>query len=710
MDDLEKSPAPSLLPRILIPMKPTPSLCAADLHSGRPLFGASKSKLLATTLVVTLFAALSITSAQELAPTTLILGSSPGACVMTAQLNEKTPSATFKAIDLVPANATFTIAAGNAQAGIVSTSLDSVGGSAMKPLVLVLKDASGTPLPRVQINWQVTQGNGTLISSCVGRQGELTPSSASSVTDSEGLASMGLILGDLPGPQAVRAEVLGGSQSVSLSATAVLAAEDHIIFVQDPPYGAKGDGVTDDQPAIQKALDAAKQYPRARVVFEQNKIYRLVATPDGVRHLTVDAGGVTAPSSALSLIGNGATLRSDVSEPGANGTGIISGSGKWQGMSAADPVIIHGFTFESTHGMTVQVTDALGLNSRNQADAIKHIKIFGNTFKNFARHIDIGGSQDVTITQNTFLMEKGWDSGAYTGGNVCIWMYPETGAGIFTRDTYVTHNFYDGLSALHSTSEIEGPAKACGDGFIFGSSLNYVVTGNRIINFSYEGIYICYAAYRGIVPLAEQTATVTGNFLDGGKGGGWGIRTSYNNTLISNNVMINIAGNGILVTRETNKVDPPETSGEQILNNDITMRADAGAGINVGNSHSARIIGNTVRVTEPSAGVVATGIEAGGGGWHVNYDPKTNYLVDDLKLEKNVVQMKSNDAGSIGGTSIGILIWNLTTPFSVAGNQVMDADQGLFLKEQLPPLTPPYSRADYEAGNHFVRCIKNVWR
>ena len=40
----------------------------------------------------------------------------------------------------------------------------------------------------------------------------------------------------------------------------------------------------------------------------------------------------------------------------------------------------------------------------------------------------------------------------------------------------------------------------------------------------------------------------------------------------------------------------------------------------------------------------------------------------------------------------------------------MDADQGLFLKEQLPPLTPPYSRADYEAGNHFVRCIKNVWR
>ena len=654
--------------------------------------------------VATLSATSGVTSAQGLASTVLTLGSSPGAYVVTAQLNASSLSATFNATGLVPANATLTIASGNAQSGIVSISLASIGGPAMNPLVVLLKDASGNPIPRVQINWQVTQGEGTLISSATGRQGELTPSSASSVTDAAGQASMGLIMGDLPGPQAVLAAVEGGSQSISFSATAVLAADDHIILVQN--YGAVGDGVTDDQPALQAALTAARQLTRSRVVFEKNKVYRLVATPDTVRHLNVDCGGPTAPISALSLIGNGATLRSDVPVPGINGTGIIAGSGKWQGISTADPVIIHGLTFESTHGDTLEVTDALAMNSRGQADAIKHIRIFGNTFKNFSRHVDIGGSQDVTITQNNFLMEKGYDSGA-GGVNVGVWMYPETGSGaygIFTRDTYVTNNFYDGLSALNSRSEVVGPIKSCGDGLVFGASINYVVTGNRIINFSYEGIYICYADYRGLVPLAEQTATVTGNFLDGGKGGGWGIRTSYNNTLISDNVMINLDASGILVTRETN--NPPETSGEQILNNDITMRANAGAAINVGNSHSARIIGNTVRVPAPGAGATAYGISAGGAGWHVG-NGSIYYAAVDLKLENNMVQMQSNASGSSAGTSIGIQIWHLTTPFSVAGNRVMDADQGLYLQE-LGIWSTPYSRSNYEAGNQLLRCIKNV--
>jgi Bacterial Ig-like domain (group 1)/Right handed beta helix region len=652
----------------------------------------------------TLSTASGVTSAQGLASTALTLGSSPGAYIVTAQLNESSLSATFNSTGLVPANASLTIEAGNAQTGIVSISLTSIEGPAMNPMVVLLKDASGNPIPRVQINWQVTQGEGTLISSAVGRQGELTPSYASSVTDAAGKAFMGLIMGDLPGPQAVLAAVAGGSQSISFSATAVLAADDHIILVQN--YGAVGDGVTDDQPALQAALTAARQLTRSRVVFEKNKVYRLVATPDTVRHLTVDCGGPTAPISALSLIGNGATLRSDVPVPGNNGTGIIAGSGKWQGISTADPVIIHGLTFESTHGITDRTTDALGMNSRNQADAIKHIRIFGNTFKNFSRHVDIGGSQDVTITQNNFLMEKGYDSGA-GGVNVGVWMYAETGSGafgIFTRDTYVTNNFYDGLSALDSTSEVVGPIKACGDGLIFGSSINYVVTGNRIINFSYEGIYINYADFRGLIPLAEQTATVTGNFLDGGKGGGWGIRTSYNNTLISNNVMTNIAANGILVTRET--TNPPETSGQQILNNDITMRANAGAGINVGNSHSARITGNTVRVPAPGAGISAYGISAGGAGWNIG-NGSTYYAAADLKLENNVVQMKSYGDGSPAGTSIGIQIWHLTTPFSAAGNLVMDADQGLYLRD-FGLWSSPYSRADYEAGNQLLRCIKNV--
>lgn len=64
-------------------------------------------------------------------------------------------------------------------------------------------------------------------------------------------------------------------------------------------YGAVGDGVTDDAPAIRKAVEAAIEFgPNAKVVFER-KTYRLGETEgggaqivlDGVRGLTLDGNG-----------------------------------------------------------------------------------------------------------------------------------------------------------------------------------------------------------------------------------------------------------------------------------------------------------------------------------------------------------------------------------------------------------------------------------
>jgi len=71
-------------------------------------------------------------------------------------------------------------------------------------------------------------------------------------------------------------------------------------------------------------------------------------------------------------------------------------------------------------------------------------------------------------------------------------------------------------------------------------------------------------------------------------------------------------------------------------------------------------------------------------------------------LKNNVVQMKSTGNGMV--TSVGIQISSLGTTFSLAGNLVMDADTGLNRTFQYTP----YSRADYEATNQFLRCIKNV--
>jgi hypothetical protein len=661
----------------------------------------------------------STTSAEGLASTSLTLGSSPGAYIVTAQLNGSPLTSAFNATASVPANATLTISSGNEQTGIVSTSLAGDETSSMNPLVVILRDVSGNPLPRVKIDWQVSQGEGTLISSAVGRQGETTPSSASTVTDAAGLASIGLIMGDLPGPQMVLATVSGGSQSVSFNATAQLAAGTHVVLVQT--HGAVGDGIVDDQAAIQSALNEAMSHPRSRVVFERNKIYRLVARPTGFSHLYLNFG----PPRALSLIGNGATLRSDVdvNQPGFTGASIVSGFRKWQGASNADPVVIHGFTFESTHGITDRQTSGISMSSVEQINGIKFIKIWGNTFKNFSRHVDIGGSQNVTIAQNSFFMQNGADSGSnatnQASPTVGIWMYPWTSSyssPVFTKHTYVTNNFYDGFSGPGLPAQALGHRKACGDGLVFGASVNYVVTGNRVVNFSYEGIYINYGQYEDInlsytVPLAEQTATVTDNYLDGGKGQvneNYGVRADYNNTLIERNTMLNISNIGIQVARET--YNPPYTSGVNVLNNSISMvdnalvRPGGPQGMNISNSNSVRIRGNTVRVPPAKAGVTNWGIVAGGAGYHVG-DGSVYHPADDLRLEDNVIQMKSEGDGAVGGISRGIEIWNLTSPFVVLGNQVSDSDQGLYLKETVPP---DYTRAGYEAVNQFLRCIKNV--
>lgn len=96
------------------------------------------------------------------------------------------------------------INSGNSQSGYTSEALSN-------SLVVLVKDSNGNNVPSATVNWAVVSGSGTL-------------TSASSVTDSNGLASNALTFGLTTGVTNVTATIQGTPYSVSFSATANLRA------------------------------------------------------------------------------------------------------------------------------------------------------------------------------------------------------------------------------------------------------------------------------------------------------------------------------------------------------------------------------------------------------------------------------------------------------------------------------------------------------
>ena len=82
-----------------------------------------------------------------------------------------------------------------------------------------------------------------------------------------------------------------------LAATSVLAKDFRV-----KNYGAKGDGKTDDGPAIQKAFDAAKKHAGPSAVVFEKKHYLLGDNPNAWHYF------VLAGCKDLVIEGNGATL------------------------------------------------------------------------------------------------------------------------------------------------------------------------------------------------------------------------------------------------------------------------------------------------------------------------------------------------------------------------------------------------------------------
>jgi hypothetical protein len=384
---------------------------------------------------------------------------------------------------------------------------------------------------------------------------------------------------------------------LALAAIAFLASTG---FAQNPAngknilnvqtYGAAGDGVTDDRPAIQAALNDAHKLGNATVYFGPGVYYLATSTSSNGQLSVSDWSGVYS----IDLLGDGATLLTQQ----ASGS-ILFAEGYWQNAT------VQGLTFASTHPITASSTAAIVFSGGGQ-NAIQNWTIKNNTFQNFSRHIAVSGVTGLQISNNRFLMTAGRDSGTALDPepNVGIWLFNNTPNGT-SQNVQILENYFNGCTGGDVSATV---SQSCADGLVLGQGSAITVRGNHIKGFSFEGIYLqpdqTFGAPSTIVDNLVDGTLVKGDINGGGQ---WGIRCDANGTQVLQNTVTN-ALNGIVIYGAQL---PADVQNETIQGNTVVVTAattqNVQTGIQVVGASNTTVSGNTLILasTAPAANEIS---------------------------------------------------------------------------------------------------------
>lgn len=452
-----------------------------------------------------------------------------------------------------------------------------------------------------------------------------------------------------------------------------------IVSVQT--FGALGDGMNDDRPAIQAALDYAQTLGQATVVFPAGT-YLLRSSTAAYGQLKLAAWGTPF---SVNLIGTNATL-----ETAMTGSPVLEVEGFWRNSK------IQGLTFLNTHGLTADQTTGIEF-AGGAPNAVTNWTITHNTFRNFSRGVTVWGVTGLTVSNNTFLLDKGRDSG--TGVNVAqptvgIWMFDNSPNGMSDQIT-IQGNTYNGCLTAGTAS------KLCGDGFVLGMARHATVTQNVVSGFSFEGIFLQTDLANGVKFPSQISITnnllhataVTGDVAGGGQ---WGIRCDTDACSISQNTITD-AITGIEVYTADKAAN---ASGTNISGNIVTLavpKASAllsvtslftpasNTGISVTGANGIQISGNQIVFPDvrnslsswKMDGIFLTGAD---GASRISLTPaisantiKANGPAATGALNGLRMQWTTNynvQSNTISGTNVGILFLNMGAlhPGALAGS------------------------------------------
>lgn len=261
-------------------------------------------------------------------------------------------------------------------------------------------------------------------------------------------------------------------------------------------FGAKGDGLTDEVPAIQSAINACIAASGGTVFFPPGTYLLNSYTSNGNGGDCVFANNNSNVAISFNMQGKGATITSPLGLD-INGSAITFFHYNGPYFNSK----VEGLSFVGTHGVISGQTSAIGWTggNKNLGLLVQDCK-----FRNFGQHLWLSGCKSPRIVDNQFTQDKGRDNGNHgpnsgigTSPNVAIVLYSNVYGQC--EDVVIKGNYYNGC-----TEGLTGATYPwSGDGMIAGISYGWNITNNIIKNHAFEAIQI---NDRSITPQFSKTA------------------------------------------------------------------------------------------------------------------------------------------------------------------------------------------------------------
>lgn len=434
-----------------------------------------------------------------------------------------------------------------------------------------------------------------------------------------------------------------------------------VINVKD--FGAVGDGVADDAPAIRAALAFAVTKTSSTLYFPNGK-YNLATFSDGSTSFVsqvesyksiIEFNNQLNPLIKINIVGDGATITSGLWPDNQYGYGFGSGKGasfmSFFNFQGNIDLSISGLNFISrfggagekpirneptnisyaAYGQIIGIAHGGIINKINHAGASpdlinSYFKVENCNFRDFCPAIDTWCQDSLLINNCRVIATHGVSTAPCTGGG-----QQTVGINIheYLKSGVITNCYYDGcesknltfLNAYDTTINVGGVnvvynGKRGQDGFPHAGSGEFVISNNSIYGSTIEPIKL-----GGV----NSYGTISGNFVDATQPlgsslrGCYGITANGSNTSISGNTVINAevgifvnqqGSSGIVknisITGNTIKYTGYATSG--YFNSPYSPSPN---GIQIQSAENFIIDGNSINISSPPS--VANALQAAGG-------------------------------------------------------------------------------------------------
>ncbi len=299
---------------------------------GRPVAGADVRFTFADGEVGQAAPASARTNADGKAATTLRLGDRAGPVTGTAEVpvpEGVTPVRASFTLQALPSDANgIALVSGNPQTGTVNSVLP-------EPLVVVVTDVSGNPIPNVPIQWTVTGGGSV--------------SASETLTGSDGRASVTRTLGPTAGLQSTEAssQVSLAGSPVVFTHTATAGGASGVVIVSGNNQSAQA-GTALADPLVVQVLDAqGNPIPNRPVtwVVAEGAVDPETSTTDGQGHASTrwTVGSTPGPKTALAVVSGVGNATFNATATGGSvsaGNSSVSASPSTVGVGATSTITV----------------------------------------------------------------------------------------------------------------------------------------------------------------------------------------------------------------------------------------------------------------------------------------------------------------------------------------------------------------------------------